>query len=145
APSAGALSGARRATAISLIALPCSISIRVCPPESVYRTLMSSERPVNDIRDPGVIGVGPLDVHLFHEGTHQNAYATLGAHVGGAPFSSYVGPGVRFAVWAPAAHQVSVVGDWNYWSDGATPLVRLGDTGIWAGVDVNAQVGHRYK
>jgi 1,4-alpha-glucan branching enzyme len=106
---------------------------------------MSSERPLYDIRDPSSIGIGPLDIHLFHEGTHQNAYATLGAHVGGAPFSSYLGPGTRFAVWAPAAHQVSVIGDWNYWSEGATRLQRVEGTGIWAGVDEHAQPGHRYK
>ena len=106
---------------------------------------MSSERQAYDIRDPGSVGIGHLDSHLFHEGNHQNAYATLGAHVGGAPFSSYQGPGTRFAVWAPAAHRVSVVGDWNGWQDGATSLTRITDAGIWAGVAEEAQAGHRYK
>jgi 1,4-alpha-glucan branching enzyme len=51
---------------------------------------------------------------------------------------------VRFSVWAPNATTVYVVGDWNGWGDG-TALHPQGNSGIWAGVCADAQVGHRYK
>ena len=53
-----------------------------------------------------------LDLHLFGEGTHRRLWEWLGAHV-------LEGGGVRFAVWAPNAAAVRVVGDWNGWDDGA--------------------------
>ena len=53
--------------------------------------------------------------------------------------------GVRFAVWAPNARGVSVVGDWNYWSADADALEPQGSSGVWAGVVPNAREGHRYK
>ncbi len=52
---------------------------------------------------------------------------------------------MRFAVWAPNAKAVSVVGDWNFWSEGADPLRPLGSSGIWEGVAANAAEGQRYK
>ena len=51
--------------------------------------------------------LGELDLHLAGEGRHERIYERLGAHV--------VDDGVSFAVWAPNARGVSVVGDWNRW------------------------------
>ena len=56
-------------------------------------------------------GLGEVDLHLAGEGRHERLYERLGAHC--------VDGGVRFAVWAPNARAVSVVGDWNFWSEGA--------------------------
>lgn len=82
-------------------------------------------------------GIGDVDLYLLGEGKHERLWKTLGAHPCDA--------GVRFAVWAPNARAVSVVGDWNYWSEGADPLDAQGTSGVWAGVARNAREGHRYK
>jgi len=83
-------------------------------------------------------GIGEIDLYLAGEGRHERLYERLGAH-------SLDEGGVRFAVWAPNARAVSVVGDWNYWSEGADPLQPLASSGIWEGVAVNACEGQRYK
>jgi 1,4-alpha-glucan branching enzyme len=78
-----------------------------------------------------------LDLFLFGEGTHRRLWEFLGAH----PLPE---GGVRFAVWAPNADAVFVMGDWNGWTDG-TALQPQGASGIWAGVCADAAVGQRYK
>jgi len=80
---------------------------------------------------------GELDRWLAQAGRHERLYEKLGAH----PLDG----GVRFAVWAPNARYVSVVGDFNEWDPAADRLSSLGDPGIWEGVVAGAQVGHRYK
>jgi 1,4-alpha-glucan branching enzyme len=68
-----------------------------------------------------------FDLHLIGEGRHQRSYETLGAHWmdnGGTK-------GVHFAVWAPNARSVSVVGDFNHWLVGAHPMDARGNSGIW--------------
>ena len=82
-------------------------------------------------------GLGEVDLHLAGEGRHERLYERLGAHC--------VDGGVRFAVWAPNARAVSVVGDWNFWSEGADPLRPIASSGIWEGVAANASEGQRYK
>jgi 1,4-alpha-glucan branching enzyme len=82
---------------------------------------------------------GALDLHLFGEGRHERLWEQLGAHVLDAD------EGVRFAVWAPSARGVSVIGDWNFWSTDADMLEPQGSSGIWAGVVPNAREGHAYK
>ena len=69
---------------------------------------------------------GELDLHLIGEGRHGRLYEHLGAHPAEA--------GVAFAVWAPNARAVSVVGDFNEWEEGASPLEPQGSSGVWAGV-----------
>jgi 1,4-alpha-glucan branching enzyme len=83
-------------------------------------------------------GLGELDLYLLGEGRHEQLYERLGAHC-------LDGGGVRFAVWAPNAKAVSVVGDWNYWSEGADPLHPVGPSGVWEGTAANAVEGQRYK
>jgi 1,4-alpha-glucan branching enzyme len=82
-------------------------------------------------------GLGELDLHLAGEGRHERIYEQLGAHV--------LEDGVRFAVWAPNARAVSVVGDWNGWDGRVDRLAPSGGSGIWHGVVAEASVGHRYK
>ncbi len=85
--------------------------------------------------------IGDFDLHLFNEGSHKRAYDRLGAHlttVGGKR-------GVHFAVWAPQAGRVSVVGDFNNWRHGATPMSQLGTSGIWACFVANIGEGTAYK
>ncbi len=70
------------------------------------------------------------DIHLFKEGTHFSLYTALGAHL-----TTKAGKkGVAFAVWAPNAGAVSVIGDFNGWDGAAAPLtVRSDESGIWEG------------
>ena len=83
-----------------------------------------------------------LDLYLFGEGNHRRLWTFLGAHVLAGDDPN--GPGVRFAVWAPSAGRVWVVGDWNHWGNG-TELHPQGQSGVWAGVVPTAEAWHRYK
>ena len=84
--------------------------------------------------------LGELDLHLLGEGRHERLWERLGAH----PLEN-VARGVRFSVWAPNARAVSVVGDWNDWSESADPLAPQGSSGVWGGVATSAREGQRYK
>jgi 1,4-alpha-glucan branching enzyme len=82
-----------------------------------------------------------FDLHLFAEGTHYRTYEKLGAHlreVGGVA-------GVHFAVWAPNASSVSVVGSFNSWEASANPLTRRPEAGIWEAFVPGVTVGALYK
>jgi 1,4-alpha-glucan branching enzyme len=98
-----------------------------------------------DEGDHAETGPTPLltehDVYLLAEGTYRRAYERLGAHVvehGGVR-------GVRFAVWAPNAAGVSVVGPHNGWDPAADPLRVRGTTGIWEGFLPGLGPGALYK
>ena len=70
--------------------------------------------------------LGELDLHLVGEGRHEELYERLGAHV-----KEHQGTlGTAFAVWAPSARSVSVVGDWNSWDGRLQPMRSLGATGV---------------
>ena len=81
--------------------------------------------------------LGELDLHLVGEGRHEHIYEQLGAHAGPE--------GVSFAVWAPNARAVAVVGDWNGWDGSVDPLEATGSSGIWHAVAPGAAEGCRYK
>ena len=67
---------------------------------------------------PSVSLLGDHDLHLFNEGTHQRLYEKLGSHL-----IQHEGvAGAHFAVWAPEAEAVSVIGEFNGWAAGRTPL-----------------------
>jgi 1,4-alpha-glucan branching enzyme len=87
-----------------------------------------------------VTHLGELDLHLLAEGRHERLWERLGAHV-----LDDDGAGARFAVWAPNARAVSVVGDWNDWNEGAEPLEPQVSSGVWAGVAAKAREGQAYK
>ncbi|HEY6961576.1 MAG TPA: 1,4-alpha-glucan branching protein GlgB [Gaiellaceae bacterium] len=80
---------------------------------------------------------GELDIWLARAGRHEELWQKLGAHV--------AENGVRFAVWAPNARYVSVVGDFNGWDSAAHPLSPVDSTGIWEGIVDCANPGERYK
>ncbi len=81
-----------------------------------------------------------FDLHLHGEGTHYESFRTFGAHL----FSPEGVPGVRFAVWAPNALVVSVVGDFNDWDERRHPM-RLRTGGIWEIFLPNVLEGDGYK
>lgn len=85
--------------------------------------------------------LGELDLHLFGEGRHELIYKKLGAH---AIFHDGV-KGVSFAVWAPAAAQVNVVGNFNDWDGTRNPMRRLDGSGVWETFIPNLQPGELYK
>jgi len=85
--------------------------------------------------------VSDLDAHLFCEGTHARIYEKLGAH----PVSRNGVAGTQFAVWAPNARAVSVVGDFNGWQTHSTPLARLPSAGIWSVFVPGVGRGELYK
>ncbi|MCJ9427851.1 1,4-alpha-glucan branching protein GlgB [Kordiimonas marina] len=71
--------------------------------------------------------LGEIDLYLIGEGTHEKAYQCLGAHI-----MTHEGvDGVHFAVWAPNASQVALVGDFNHWNSIHHPMRNRGDSGIW--------------
>ena len=85
--------------------------------------------------------VGDLDLHLFGEGRHRHAYRVLGSHeheVDGVA-------GVLFAVWAPNAERVSVVGDFNRWDGRRHPMRVRGGSGVWELFIPDLDVGRVYK
>ncbi len=81
------------------------------------------------------------DLHLFNEGSHFRLYEKLGAHA----LDADSGAGTCFAVWAPNAEGVSVMGDFNGWDNRAHPLRPRGDSGIWEGFIPGVANGAAYK
>lgn len=83
-----------------------------------------------------------FDIDLFKAGKHYRLYEKLGAHLTEVDRQK----GVYFAVWAPSAKAVSVVGDFNYWLEGEHPLnVRWDGSGIWEGFIPEVDKGSKYK
>ena len=81
------------------------------------------------------------DLYLFNEGTHARLYQKLGAHP--AVFQSLTG--TYFAVWAPNAERVTVIGDFNGWDKTINPLHPCGQSGIWGGFIPGVGKGASYK
>ena len=81
------------------------------------------------------------DLYLFNEGTHGHLYTKLGSHLVTVDGVS----GVGFAVWAPNAEAVTVVGDFNGWNATATALRPRGSSGIWEGFVPGVAQGALYK
>ncbi|CAM5791302.1 1,4-alpha-glucan branching protein GlgB [Cellulomonas persica] len=89
--------------------------------------------------------VQELDRHLIREGRHEELWTVLGAQVRTYPSTLGEVHGTSFAVWAPNARAVRVVGDFNYWQ-GATHAMRsLGDSGVWELFVPGITAGARYK
>jgi 1,4-alpha-glucan branching enzyme len=80
------------------------------------------------------------DQYLFREGTHTRLYERLGAHL----VNDGAGEAVRFAVWAPNAQSVSVIGDFNGWDPRAHPM-EGSDAGVWQALVPQAKKGTVYK
>jgi 1,4-alpha-glucan branching enzyme len=89
--------------------------------------------------------LGELDLHLFAEGRHERLWDCLGAHP--RAYTTPDGPvtGVSFAVWAPNARGVTVVGDFDGWSGNAAPMRSLGSSGVWELFVPDIGAGTLYK
>jgi len=89
---------------------------------------------------------GDIDLHLIGEGRHEQLWEVLGAHVrtAEAPDGGAVA-GTGFAVWAPNAQGVRVIGDFNYWDGTGYPMRSLGSSGVWELFVPGIGAGQRYK
>ena len=83
--------------------------------------------------------LGEIDLHLIAEGRHEQLWQVLGAHV------SESADGTAFAVWAPNARGVRVIGDFNHWDGRAHPMRSLGGSGVWELFVPEVGPGTRYK
>ncbi|MFP5319767.1 MAG: 1,4-alpha-glucan branching protein GlgB [Acidimicrobiia bacterium] len=85
--------------------------------------------------------LGELDLHLYGEGRHERLWTVLGAHL-----RHHQGvAGASFAVWAPGAQSVRVVGDWNGWDGRLNPMRSMGSSGVWEIFVPGVAKGAKYK
>lgn len=89
--------------------------------------------------------LGELDLHLIREGRHERLWDVLGAHV--RTFPSVLGDvaGTSFAVWAPNARSVRVIGDFNHWQGAGHAMRSLGASGVWELFVPGVADGAHYK
>ncbi len=89
----------------------------------------------------GASRLTPEDRYLFNEGSHFRLYQKLGSH----PEIRDGQPGVAFAVWAPDARDVAVIGDFNGWDPAKNRLTQIEQSGIWEGFLTGVKAGDNYK
>ena len=111
---------------------PAGVFVAMLPPAVTppdYRLQVTTAEGTRARHDPYAFApvLGPLDDHLLVEGTHERLYDRLGAH----PMRHQGVDGVHFAVWAPHARRVSVVGDFNRWDGRCHPMRKRHDSGVW--------------
>ncbi|MCI5077976.1 1,4-alpha-glucan branching protein GlgB [Oricola sp.] len=130
-PGATSLSAVTRSKTVTLTPIPEAPSVFYgeIPSDEAYRLQGKADGKSWDYDDPYRFGpvIGEMDEYLLSEGTHRRLWTVLGAHV-----MTHEGtPGVHFAVWAPNARHVSVVGDFNWWDGRRHVMRRRGSTGVW--------------
>jgi len=108
-----------------------------------YRLQVEDARGTRTLEDPYRFGplLGELDAWLFAQGNHLQLERVLGAHL--AEIDGVAG--TRFAVWAPSAARVSVVGDWNGWDGRVHPMRLRREAGVWELFVPGVGDGARYK
>lgn len=111
-------------------------------------TASTTDTPTATIEEPSAAARAMMtsilsedDIYLFNQGTHYRLYDKFGAQ----PVVLEGVPGTYFAVWAPNAEYVAVIGDWNNWDAGANPLRQRGFSGVWEGLIPHVGKGMRYK
>lgn len=89
--------------------------------------------------------ISEFQLYLFNEGTNFESYKIFGSHAVTTKIDGKKQSGWRFAVWAPNAKTVSLVGDFNDWQAGVRPLEKIGTTGVWYGFYTDLEEGMLYK
>ena len=89
--------------------------------------------------------LGEMDLHLIGEGRHEQLWTVLGAHVRRYDSPGGEVTGTSFAVWAPSARGVRVMGDFNSWDGRAHPMRSLGSSGVWELFVPGVGAGAHYK
>ncbi|MCG8348043.1 MAG: 1,4-alpha-glucan branching protein GlgB, partial [Chloroflexales bacterium] len=125
-------------------------SIEAAPPETTVAAPESNgttslvETAPSAPPAPVINGVSPLtddDLYLFNEGSHFYLYEKMGA----MPMTVDGVSGAHFAVWAPDAEYISIIGDFNGWNNASHPLQPRGHSGIWEGFVPGIEKGDVYK
>jgi len=113
------------------------------PGEGAYRLRVQWPTAAQDLDDPYAFGtlLDGHDLDLIAQGQHPQLWRQLGAH----PIERDGVPGVRFAVWAPNARRVSVVGDFNQWDGRRHPMRLRLPQGVWELFVPGLRAGARYK
>ncbi|MBK1666096.1 1,4-alpha-glucan branching enzyme [Rhodospirillum rubrum] len=119
------------------------IDLPEAPGALAYRLRVSEGDEDRDIEDPYRFGpvLGELDRHLLGEGTHLDIYRKMGAH----PMTRDGVRGTGFALWAPNATRVSVIGDFNGWDGRLHPMRAHPGSGVWDIFLPGVVEGHLYK
>jgi 1,4-alpha-glucan branching enzyme len=117
----------------------CGARASAGPPAAQNLLAVPVTTRVDDAADAMTAVLGPKDLERFRDGSHCDLHRVLGSHRSDAAH-------VRFAVWAPNAERVSVVGDFNGWRVGESVLARgAHDSEIWEGRIADVDDGARYK
>ena len=147
------LPGAERAEALDLTGKPLGTLTQVDARGLFEGKVKGKPQPVRyrctskgtewTVADPYTFGpvFGPLDDHLIAEGNHFRLFDKLGAH----PIEHQGAAGTHFAVWAPNARLVSVVGGFNGWNPALHPMRRRSDIGVWEIFIPDVGAGTAYK
>jgi 1,4-alpha-glucan branching enzyme len=89
--------------------------------------------------------LGQVDLHLIGEGRHEQLWQVLGSHVRRYDSAHGQVSGVSFAVWAPNARGIRVIGDFNGWDGRSHPMRTLGSSGVWELFVPDIGAGAHYK
>ncbi|MGO9164234.1 MAG: 1,4-alpha-glucan branching protein GlgB [Streptosporangiaceae bacterium] len=108
------------------------------PDYRIAATYPGSEEIISDDPYRHLPTLGEIDLHLISEGRHEALWQALGARV-------LPGTGTAFAVWAPNAQGVRVIGDFNHWDGRGHPMRSLGGSGVWELLVPGVGPGTRYK
>ncbi|GBQ09970.1 glycogen branching protein [Swaminathania salitolerans LMG 21291] len=133
---------------------PLERAMQCIDPRGIYEAPISLQSKQYSLRilwadgwqethDPYSFGtlIGDLDLYLFTQGNHRDIDRIMGAHLGEMDGVS----GVRFSVWAPNAHRVAVIGDFNIWDGRRHPMRLRHGAGIWELFVPGIGSGERYK
>jgi 1,4-alpha-glucan branching enzyme len=153
----GVVVRALRPAAARVVVRPAGVEAALKDPEGLWEAVLPGETLPLDyeleigypdgntftLKDPYSFlpTLGELDLHLAAEGRHEQLYERLGAHA--REIDGVVG--TAFAVWAPNARSVSVVGDFNSWDGRLHPMRSLGSSGIWELFVPGVGEGRLYK
>ncbi|NCT90676.1 1,4-alpha-glucan branching protein GlgB [Cellulomonas sp. APG4] len=122
----------------------CAVSAAAIPD---YRLRVTYGESTTTADDPYrfLPTLGEVDLHLISEGRHEELWKVLGANLRSYPGTLGEVQGTSFAVWAPNARAVRVVGDFNHWQGSAHAMRSLGSTGVWELFVPDVGAGARYK
>jgi 1,4-alpha-glucan branching enzyme len=145
---------------VAVVAGERPVELTLIHPGGVFAAVISDSEQVPDYRlrvryadtevdidDPYrfLPTLGELDLYLIGEGRHERLWTVLGSRVHRVDTPGGEVSGVSFAVWAPNARAVHVVGDFNFWDGRAHPARSLGASGVWELFVPGLAAGARYK